>query len=1839
METVTQAASAAYYLGHMASHRSPFHYYNAGDEPDGRWWNPSGLFGLDDGEVIGAEQFQALYAGLSPDDLSPLARNSNRKGRSPGIDITFSADKSVSALWAIAPPGLRRQIEACHHDAVRWTLENVTRAHCAYTRRGRGGAEVVSGDIFGTTFQHHTSRDGDPQLHTHCVLFNLVRTHEDGRWRTLHQRPIYQWVRAGGAIYRHAIAWYLQERIGLEVERYGREDEYVRIAGLPEELLRAWSSRRDSIERLASKLGISTAETPTLSQQISLSTRTRKEPGDPDERDARFLEEASQYVERDTLIAELLSHSVTPPTLDQIRAVQRRCNEIPARLTRAEAVFSVPQILEHVARESACAVSPEALKTMLTRVLRHSTVLALDGHRAGSSADARANLAHTRLYSTLDYAAEEQAVQSAAQRSLGASGYALPTETINRRLETLSAAGFPIGEQQRSAVHHLAGGDTPLSVCLGAAGSGKTLALRPVADLYRQHGKRVIATALAWNAAVNLATECGAHPYSLARFFTQVAAGTIAIDRDTVLLVDEAGMLSVREIRTVLDIAERSGAKVHFIGDLDQLQPIEAGPGLRLLVDELGAAQIETIRRQRPDLEDLLTWRRGIDAATAARHAPLLSEAERAELLAERAAFPGQGWQARASEAARRGDAGAVIDAYSTRGRLHLESNFERAISRIAEDWLRHRRDHPEESRLVIARTNREVRALSRVLRASAHPHDPERPSVTVSTSTGEPGKRQTVPLEIAVGDTIRVRTTLFPQQLFNGSLLSVDAVAIVRDEGQERVRITATTQDRRQVTFHADEARDIHGNIRLEYGYAATIASAQGLTTDRVFLLADDRPPRETIYPALTRHRDRLDIYLDTAPLALAVRQYRSEEDWDKPVTRAELHDHLAHRWSRSGAKEAAHDYASPERRADIASRIAEEAARRSSRELMRTLRPAASEPVAEELSTELADRVLARLSTRGGAFSRDDVRRILWSEALPRPELDRATEHVLSHPHVMPLFGYDATDEQPKYATTQTYAAEEQVTRLAARLHADLSHPAFPSERMRERHLRSLAPDAAAAARAMLAGGRLNVVSLPADGTREAALSAAARALARAGTNVIACGPSRNALRPYDGAVERPRSVYGLIRDLSDGRLELSRTSLVLVNEADALDTDSLHTLARLTHEARVRLVLVGDSRDQCRSPAFSWLARHCASAALPPRAPDQVPEIARTALSGDLDTHALLERLDSSRQLHAVDTRQALKRSVLRAWTECERDHPQHTQLVFVSSAADAHELNQVLQSTRQRAGHLGRSVTFDVLRPSFSDSHGPSADAALLARSPGTTDRLTVHVGDRLRILENDPRSGLCRGDVGTVLSVSKRRIRLDVNGRLHTFDPRRHNRFTLGYAASIFQRTAPVDHVHAAVSTAWTRPLLYRATSAHRSTLTAHWCPLPGQNTQDLAHAIDARRGPPCTQFYLDRQRALQAAQSDSAAPSRLRSAWHLLSDTDRDRLQRQDREHRVAIHAHQRPRDRKHTWLERTRPATLAGAVRLVAQYRVEGNAALAYQHEHDTLNHELEQLRARATTDQRSALDDAAYPRIVQRLEDLAQHAQARAERSEAFRLALSAKTRFTPEDLPRHQVAFAHERRAVLLHEEARRTAEHVHTKLLAFCLQAEDRLEEGAELSTLARNTDTRPWFLDEYATWHSSLHSLESDREALAGHRADIDTRDSAAAHLLARFDDVSEQLARVDDYHQRETRAAELVSRYQESHRTFNAFLSEYYAYEPDRSPERHRELQAGYDTRFQAIHTHAEQIVGATKWHLPHLERAGLSLQEVTPYAEDITPSIAIAAQQRAQSSDKDISF
>ena len=183
---------------------------------------------------------------------------------------------------------------------------------------------------------------------------------------------------------------------------------------------------------------------------------------------------------------------------------------------------------------------------------------------------------------------------------------------------------------------------------------------------------------------------------------------------------------------------------------------------------------------------------------------------------------------------------------------------------------------------------------------------------VTVIVSRGTEDERAASPLEIARGDRLRIGATHWEKQLFNGTVVTVEDFKIERGEAgtEPSVLISARTEDGRAVSFHHDEIRDWYGNIRLDHGYALTITSAQGLTVDRTFLLADARPSRETIYPAATRHRERLDIYVNRAPLTLDIADRRADNDREVAVTDTEIRAYLAERWSRSQPKEAALDY-----------------------------------------------------------------------------------------------------------------------------------------------------------------------------------------------------------------------------------------------------------------------------------------------------------------------------------------------------------------------------------------------------------------------------------------------------------------------------------------------------------------------------------------------------------------------------------------------------------------------------------------------------------------------------------------------------------------------------------------------------------------------------------------------------------------------------------------------------------------------------------------------------------------------------------------------------------------
>ena len=135
--TIGQMASAEYYLESQRSFRHPNEYYTAGEEPDGTWFNPAGLFGLEDGGRWTPASSSASTTASLPDGSGKLVQRAGNPERSPGVDMTFSVDKSVSALWAFAEPEMRERIEAMAVAAARAALEDTVLKYCSYTASAR----------------------------------------------------------------------------------------------------------------------------------------------------------------------------------------------------------------------------------------------------------------------------------------------------------------------------------------------------------------------------------------------------------------------------------------------------------------------------------------------------------------------------------------------------------------------------------------------------------------------------------------------------------------------------------------------------------------------------------------------------------------------------------------------------------------------------------------------------------------------------------------------------------------------------------------------------------------------------------------------------------------------------------------------------------------------------------------------------------------------------------------------------------------------------------------------------------------------------------------------------------------------------------------------------------------------------------------------------------------------------------------------------------------------------------------------------------------------------------------------------------------------------------------------------------------------------------------------------------------------------------------------------------------------------------------------------------------------------------------------------------------------
>ena len=543
----------------------------------------------------------------------------------------------------------------------------------------RGELAIVPADLIAALFQHGTSRADDPQLHTHCTVMNAARAHFDGKYRALNQYPLYRWKMAAGATYRNHLAYGLRG-LGFRVEQHGKDGAFTRIVGVPPALEAHWSKRTAQIEAFARDNGFDAAANPQLHTAANHLTRApKRDTGDDEGKRERWRAEAETFSFGESFIAELrqeLSGDITP---ERLRELTDKLEQLPERLTRHESVFSYPALAAAVRNATAGLLHPDAAGTALERVLRSEALVRLSPlvkDRPGEAPhlEVEAGMAHTRLYTTRATLEMERAVQDMAERLSHTPGAAMALERVDEAIKSLQRQGYPLSGEQASAIHHATTGAGRIALIEGAAGSGKTTTLRPIVDLYRERGYRVMGAAIAWRTALALGSDCAMEALAVRKLLAQAARGQLALEgAPTLLVIDEAGLLSTREMHHILALGERHGLTLLFAGDTGQQQPIEAGPGLRLIQERIGSVRVDAMHRQKADVEDIITPRYAQAPEQVRRIAARMTRAECEEVLAEHERTPLEArtvtpWQITASEAFRDGRCVGARSVPITRG-------------------------------------------------------------------------------------------------------------------------------------------------------------------------------------------------------------------------------------------------------------------------------------------------------------------------------------------------------------------------------------------------------------------------------------------------------------------------------------------------------------------------------------------------------------------------------------------------------------------------------------------------------------------------------------------------------------------------------------------------------------------------------------------------------------------------------------------------------------------------------------------------------------------------------------------------------------------------------------------------------------------------------------------------------------------------------------------------------------------------------------------------------------------------------------------------------------------
>ncbi|MGE3821756.1 MAG: MobF family relaxase, partial [Isosphaeraceae bacterium] len=554
------ATAARHYFDEALAKGDGYYFADRGErEIVGHWFGRDaerlGLAG-----PVDRDAFHALVEGKDPRSGEPLLQRM-RDDRRPGYDFNFHAPKSVSLFYELSRD---ERIRLAFEQSVRDTMTEIEKDMATRDQSGGKSRKVKTGSMVAAEFTHFTSRPAkedsrpDPHLHMHVFVMNATHDERRGRWyapefHDLHiDRPYHQ------AAFQKRLASRLQG-LGYAVVK---TDDAFEIEGVQRATIDKFSRRAREVEDEARRKGITDAKEK---DKLGAKTRGGKE------KDLTRDELRSYWIGR-----------LDPDEGRDLEAVAARARKGKAAAPEGPtAAQAIDYARDHLF-ERRSAVSEKAL---LAEGLRHAVANpAVTPDGLAEEVRRRADFLHgtvkgERWLSTREVFDEEQRMIAFARDGLSSRTPFQRGRLDDAPIEADGKAAELSGEQKK-AVRDLVQGSDRVQLLVGKAGTGKTTTLREIQKHVREGGYEFLTFAPSNNARDVLRRDGFGQAETVQKLLASSSLQD-AVHRRSLIAVDEAGLLSSRDMARVCALAERKGARLLLIGDSLQHGSVERGDALR----------------------------------------------------------------------------------------------------------------------------------------------------------------------------------------------------------------------------------------------------------------------------------------------------------------------------------------------------------------------------------------------------------------------------------------------------------------------------------------------------------------------------------------------------------------------------------------------------------------------------------------------------------------------------------------------------------------------------------------------------------------------------------------------------------------------------------------------------------------------------------------------------------------------------------------------------------------------------------------------------------------------------------------------------------------------------------------------------------------------------------------------------------------------------------------------------------------------------------------------------------------------------------------------------------